>query len=182
MMAEQLRQKKEAFQLAAIFIVVSFAISIVLEFSDPTSLTVIVFRAVVGSLGITAAWAVYMHRPKIAPSREDLILDMRYIEPFTVDVSLDLITQYVYENDKNRTRREREEVGLVEIAALYELQRADHPAFKDDYAALRAAYNSGEFHKAMRYASMKWLMAILLVARSRGDLSANRVLAEHFGK
>lgn len=181
-MAEQLRQKKEALQLAAIFIVVSFVISIVLEFSDPTSLTVIAFRAVVGSLGITAAWAVYMHRPNIAPSREDLILEMRYIKPFTVGSTLNLAALYKYANDEKRTRTEQRESGMVEIASQYELQRAYHTAFEDDYAALRAAYNSGQFHMAMRYASMRWLTAILLVARSRGDLNANRVLADYFGK
>lgn len=69
MMTEQLRQKKEKFQLAIIFILFSTLISIVLEFGDPTSTTIIIFRALVGGMGITAAWAVYMHRPKKEVSR-----------------------------------------------------------------------------------------------------------------
>lgn len=181
-MAEQLRQKSEAFQLAVVFIVVSFVISIVLEFSDPASLTVIVFRAVVGALGITAAWAVYMHRPKTAPSREDLILDMGCIKSFPVPSTIRLVEQYRCADLENRTREEDRELAVVDMAQQYELRRYDHQAFKDDHTALRAAYNAGEFHKALRYASMKWLVAILLVAKSRGDLNANRVLAEHFGQ
>ena len=180
-MTEQLRQKKETFQLAIIFVGISTLISIVLEFGDPTSTTTIIFRALVGWIGFMAAWAVYMHRSKKVVSREDLILDMGCIESFPVAFTLGLVSEYRYENCNDKTRQEKREASIIEEAALCEMRRADHPAFADDYKALREAYNSNQFHKAMRYASMKWLKAILLVARSREDLVADRLLFEHFG-
>lgn len=106
---------------------------------------------------------------------------MLMVKPFPVAFNLGLVLEYRYANHNDRTRQEMSEANIVEEAGLYENRRANHPAFADDHKALREAYNSNQFHKAMRYSSMKWLKAILLVARSRGDLVADRLLFEHFG-
>lgn len=180
-MSYQLQQGKETLRAGIIYVLVSCAISVQLAIGDASPSETIFIYAVTCTMGIACVWIAFFDRAKNKPSREDLILDMGSIDTFPVAFTMDLVLQYRYEDHKNWTRQEKREVSMVEEAAFVELRRANHPAFADDYKALREAYNSGQFHKAMRYATTKWLKAILLVARSRGDMMADRLLVKHFG-
>lgn len=180
-MSYQLEQGKETLRVGIIYVVFSCVTAIPLTIGDTSRWETVLICALNCGMGISCLWIAYLDRAEKEVSREDLILDMGSIDPFPVAFTLGLVLEYRYANHNDRTRQEKSEVSIVEEAALYEVRREKHPAFIDDYHALRDAYNSGQFHKAMRYASMKWLKVILLVARSRGDMVADRLLVKHFG-
>lgn len=180
-MSYQLEQEKETLRVGIIYVVFSCVTAIPLTIGDTSRWETVLICALNCGMGISCLWIAYLNRAKKEISREDLIFDMDSINTFPVPPVIDLIQQYRCANREDMTLEEKREVCIVENIRLLEMGRANKPAFADDFKAMMDSYRSGEFHKAMRYSSMKWLKAILLVARSRGDLVADRLLFEHFG-
>ena len=180
-MSYQPEQGKDTLRAGIIYAVFSCVTAVPLTIGDASRLETILICALNCGMGIAFLWIAYLDRAKKVVSREDLISDMDRINPFPVPSTIDLVRQYRCANLEDMTREEKREERMVEIIGWLEMRRANKPAFADDFNAMMESYRSGEFHKAMRYATTDWLKAISLVARSRGDMAADRVLVIHFG-
>ena len=180
-MSYQPERGKDTLRAGIICLLFSCAMTVPLTIGDTSPLERILIYALNCGMGIACLWIAYLDRAKKEVSREDLISDMDRINPFPVHSTIDLVRQYRCANREDMTREEKREERMVEIIGWLEMWRANKPAFTDDFNAMMESYRSGEFHKAMRYATTDWLKAISLVARSRGDMAADRVLVIHFG-
>ena len=181
-MSSKQDRKRDALLLVGVWqsLCVIIAVASVLT-SAPTA-QILFFQITSGMLGIGYAVIAYLAYPQKEVSREELILDMLIVKPFPVAYKIGLVDMYKCARPDDCTDEERDEVNLIDCWVQDDLGRAKHPAFAVDHEALMNAYKAGEFHKAMRYATINWLKAILLVARSRGDMQADRLIVKHFGK
>lgn len=172
---------QDTLRIGSIYLLFCLVTAMVLTVGDHSTLQTVCINAANCIVGILSLLIAYNDRAKSEPPREKLIIDMRIIDSFPVPDAFALIDAYKSARPDVLTDEEQKEVELVWWLTECELIRANHPAFADDFEALMAAYKADEFHKAMRYATTNWLKAVLIVARSRGDLMADRLLVQYFG-
>lgn len=111
--------------------------------------------------------------------RDRLVDDMQFITPFEVTDWYSPIRQFVWGHEA-MTRDEKSELEQVRRMVAREQFRARYNhAIEDRNEAMWNAYRSGEFHKAMAFATKEWLEVILLVARSRYDSRAIEIVKKY---
>lgn len=117
------------------------------------------------------ALAIHWRRVQIR-DRDRLLDDMQFVAPFEVTGGCSPIRQCGWGLEAV-TRDQKAELEEVQRLVYREQHRARYNrAIQDRNDAMWDAYRSGEFHKAMAFATAEWPEVILLVAKSRRDSRA----------
>lgn len=124
--------------------------------------------------------AVVLHwRRGQVPNRDRLVDAMQFITPFEVTDWYSPERQYLWGHEAV-TREQKS--GLEQVRRMVYIEesrpRYNH-AIKDRNNAMWNAYKSGEFRKAMAFATIGWLEVILLVAESRNDSTAIEIVKKY---